>query len=119
MMGNGNDFLAIERGKIGGSTIVQVAAPFPCFSWNHVRWEMALSPEKAGLNILELNGVEVIGENGMNLPNAQIFANVGSVNGIDFTLQDPVFYKRIHIGATGNPTANDVLLFVDNVWVSV
>ena len=119
MMSNGNDFLAIERGKIAGTTLRQTTTPFPRFTWNALRWEMVLSPEEDGQNSLWLNGTEILRENGMNMPNAQIFAQLGADNGFDFTLQEPVFYERFQIGATANPTDNDVLLYVDNVRVRV
>lgn len=73
MMSSGNDFLSIERGKIGGETMLQTALPFPRREWVNVIWEMVLSPNEAtGQNSLSLNGQEVIMETGMNMPNATI-----------------------------------------------
>lgn len=118
-MGGANDFLSIERGKIGGSTLTQSTVGFPRFTWNQLRWEMVLSPDEDGVNILALNGTEILRENGMNLPNAQLFAELGAANNIDFTLQEPVAYERLQVGATANPTDNDLVIFVDNVRVRV
>ncbi|MEM6772998.1 MAG: heparin lyase I family protein, partial [Bacteroidota bacterium] len=97
MMSNENDFLSIERGKIGGATLRQTTTPFPRFTWNSLRWEMVLSPDEDGQNSLWLNGTEIVQESGMNLPNAAVFAEQGANNGLDFVLQEPVFYERLQI----------------------
>ncbi len=55
----------------------------------------------------------------MNMPNAEIFADVFQQNGIDFTLQEPVFYERVQIGATANPTAESLEVFVDNFSINI
>ncbi len=120
MMSGGNDFLSIERGKIGGATLVQTEMAFPRSEWVNVSWEMTLSAEETeGSNILRLNGTEVLRATGMNMPNAMVFAESAASNNIDFTLQEPVFYERLQVGATANPTSADVQLYVDNVRVSV
>ncbi len=120
MMSGGNDFLSIERGKIGGETLIQSAVAFPRRQWVHITWEMTLSGEEiTGRNVLTINDTEIIRSNGMNLPNAEVFAAAAQAEGIDFTLREPVFYERLQVGATANPTNADVLLYVDNVRVVV
>jgi len=118
MSGN-NDYLSIERGKISGSTLEQTTFQFPRKEWVHVQWELTLSDEEDGYNKLIINGIEVIANYGMNLPNAQIFHEIFAQEGIDFTLQEPVFYERIQIGATAHPTSEDIELFVDNVSICI
>lgn len=120
MMSGGNDFLAIERGKIGGETLTQTDLAFPRRQWTHVTWEMTLADdEDAGLNVLKIDDVEVIRSRGMNLPNAEVFAAAARAEGTNFILREPVFYERIQVGVTANPTDRNVLLYVDNVRVSV
>ncbi|EDP98235.1 hypothetical protein KAOT1_13497 [Kordia algicida OT-1] len=53
------------------------------------------------------------------MPNAEIFRQVFLNEGINFTLQEPVFYERVQIGVTANPTASTVELFVDNFSIQV
>ena len=55
----------------------------------------------------------------MNMPNAQVFSDVFTNQGIDFTLQEPTFYERVQIGATANPIAGNIELFVDNFSIKV
>ena len=119
MMSGGNDFLSIERGKISGTTMQQTDFAFPRNQWVSVKWEMTLSENENGLNRLVINGMEVINESAMNMPNAQIFKDVFANQGIEFTLQEPTFYERVQIGATANPIAGNVELFVDNVSIRV
>jgi len=119
MMSGGNDFLSIERGKISGTTIRQTDFAFPRNQWVSVKWEMTLSDNENGLNKLAIDGIEVINESAMNLPNAQIFRDVFANQGIEFALQEPTFYERVQIGATANPTAGNIELFVDNFSISV
>ncbi len=119
MMSGGNGFLTIERGKISGTTIQQTDFAFPRNQWVSVRWEMTLSENENGLNKLAINGIEVINESAMNMPNAQIFRDVFADQGIEFTLQEPTFYERVQIGATANPIAGNVELFVDNFSIRV
>ena len=119
MMSGGNGFLTIERGKISGTTIQQTDFAFPRNQWVSVRWEMTLSENENGLNKLAINGIEVINESAMNMPNAQIFRDVFADQGIEFILQEPTFYERVQIGATANPIAGNVELFVDNFSIRV
>lgn len=119
MMSGGNDFLSIERGKISGTTIQQTDFAFPRNQWVTVQWEMTLSENENGLNKLAIDGIEVINESAMNMPNAQIFRDVFANQGIEFTLQEPTFYERVQIGATANPIAGNVELFVDNFSIRV
>jgi len=112
-----DNYLSIERGKIAGSTLHQTAVSFPRNQWVSVLWEMTLSDTEDGLNKLFINGIELLNENGMNMPNAQIFSNVFANQGINFTLQEPVFYERLQIGITANPTAENVELFIDNFLI--
>ncbi|MFT7120553.1 MAG: hypothetical protein ACJAZ9_000727 [Neolewinella sp.] len=44
---------------------------------------------------------------------------IGRSKAIDFTLQEPVFYKRLLVGITANPTNIPVAVFADNVRVSI
>ncbi|MEQ9305952.1 MAG: hypothetical protein RJQ14_18705 [Marinoscillum sp.] len=61
MMSGGNDYLAVERGKILGSTIRQNTLAFPRRRWVSIRWEMKLSDEDDGLIMLFLDDEEVFG----------------------------------------------------------
>ena len=119
IMSGGNDFLSIERGKISGTTLQQTSFAFPRNEWVTVRWEMTLSDEDSGLNKLTINDMVVIDETGMNLPNAQVFSDVFAAEGINFTLQEPTAYERVQIGATANPTAPTVEMYVDNFSIEV
>jgi len=119
MMSGGNDYLSIERGKISGSTIQQTTFPFPRNQWVSVQWHMTLADDDQGTNRLVINGNEVINEFGMNMPNPQIFADAFQTEGIDFVLQVPTYYERVQIGATANPTASRVEMFVDNFSIEV
>ncbi|MBC3846843.1 hypothetical protein H8K90_10670 [Winogradskyella echinorum] len=119
MMSGGNDYLSIERGKISGTTIQQTDFAFPRNQWVTVQWEMTMSDSENGLNRLIINETEVINQTGMNMPNAQVFADVFLNQGIDFTLQEPTFYERVQIGATANPTAGNMELFVDDFSIKV
>ncbi len=118
-MTGGNDYLSIERGKIAGTTIGQAAFQFPRNEWVNIRWQMQLSNENDGSNQLFINDQQVISENGMNLPNAEIFKSIFAEEGIDFQLQEPVYYERIQLGATANPDAGDLILYVDNFTISI
>lgn len=119
MMSGGNDFLSVERGKISGTTFQQTNFAFPRNEWVYVKWEMTLSANDDGQNKLFINNTEVINELGMNMPNSAVFAEVFSNQGIDFVLQEPTFYERVQIGATANPTAGNIELFVDNFSIKV
>lgn len=119
MMSGGNDYLSIERGKISGTTLQQTNFAFPRNQWVTVQWEMTMSDNENGLNRLVINGNEVINETGMNMPNAQVFADIFLNQGIDFTLQEPTFYERVQIGVTANPTAGNIELFVDDFSIKV
>lgn len=119
MMTGEDDYLAIERGKISGTTLVQSAIPFPRNEWVNVEWEMTLAPNETGQNILRIEGVEVINESGMNLPNAAVFREVFAQEGIAFELADPAYYERVQIGATANPIAGDVEMYIDNFSIRI
>ena len=118
-MSGGNDFLSIERGKIAESTIEQTSFPFPRNEWVNVQWEMTLSDTDNGMNKVLINGTEVVNSSGTNMPNAQTFRAIFAQEGIDFTLQEPAFYERVQIGATANPTAENIELFIDNFSIVV
>ena len=119
MMSGGNDYLSIERGKISATTMQQTNFAFPRNQWVTIQWEMTMSDNEDGLNRLIINGTEVINQTGMNMPNAQVFTDVFLNQGIDFTLQEPTFYERVQIGATANPTAGNIELFVDDFSIMV
>ena len=113
------DFLAIERGKILGSTLTQTSVPLPRDEWVDIAWEMTLSDTDDGRNVLRINGEEALVQTGANLPNADEFRDLFAQNGIAFELQQPVVYERFQIGATANPTSSDAELFVDDVRLDV
>lgn len=114
-----DDFLTIERGKILGITILQTNMAFPRNEWVNIVWEMKLSSNNDGINKLFINNQEVIAETGMNMPNASLFEAEFATHGIDFELQEPVFYERFQIGATANPTQSDIEMYVDDVSFSI
>ena len=113
------NYLAIERGKILGTTLRQTRAAVPRNAWFRVRWAMTLSPGDDGVNCLSVDGLTVIDAPGANLPDAGRFAAAFAAEGIDFALQEPVAYERFQIGATANPTGEDVELYVDDVRLEV
>ncbi|MEM8509453.1 MAG: hypothetical protein AAF717_16600 [Bacteroidota bacterium] len=119
MLSGDNNYLSVERSKISGTTLQQTNLTFPRDQWVSVAWEMTLSNTDTGQNRLLIDGIEVINENGMNMPNPQIFKDVFANEGIEFDLQEPVFYERVQIGVTANPTAEDVELFVDDFTIKV
>ena len=119
MMSGGNDFLSIERGKISGSTLEQTTFSFPRNEWVSIRWELTLSDTDTGINKLFINGDEVITRNAMNMPNAEIFRDIFAENGIEFNLQEPVFYERVQVGVTANPTSENIELFVDDFSITI
>lgn len=114
-----NEYLSIERGKISATTLSQTSISFPRKQWVSVTWETTLSDTDNGINKLSINGTEVINETGMNMPNAEIFRTIFLNQGIDFSLQEPVFYERVQIGATANPTNENIELFVDNFSITI
>lgn len=119
MLSGGNDFLSIERGKIGLETLVQNQVALPRNEWAEVRWVMNLSPNTNGSNELYINGQLVIDEADSNMPNAGIFEQVFEEEGINFELQTPVRYERVQVGATANPTTTDVQIYVDDFSLQV
>lgn len=119
MMSGGNDFLSMERGKISGTTLQQTDVSFPRNQWVAVTWVMTMSDTDSGQNRLLINDVEVLNENAMNMPNPDIFREVFAKDGIDFELRQPLVYERVQIGATANPTAGNVELFVDNFSIRI
>lgn len=119
LMMKNNDYLSIERGKIFNTTLVQSDMPFPRKEWVRVEWELTLSQQNDGWNRLYINDQEVISVSGANMPNAELFQIAFAPIGIDFTLQEPVFYERFQIGATANPTAFGVELYLDDVRLEI
>lgn len=119
MMSGGNDYLSIERGKISGNTLQQTGYRFPRNQWVRIEWITTLADDENGWNSLRIDGNEVISESGMNLPNPEVFRDFFAREGIDFTLQEPVFYERVQVGATANPSAGAVELFVDNFSIRI
>ncbi|MEQ3655427.1 MAG: hypothetical protein ABNH00_06150 [Dokdonia sp.] len=119
IMSGENAFLSIERGKIGASTITQSAIGFPRDQWVKVQWEMTLANDMSGQNKLFIDDALVINENGMNMPNPAIFSTIFAQEGIPFTLQEPVFYERVQIGATANPSAAQITMRIDNFSIEV
>lgn len=120
MLGGGNDFPTIERGKISQPNYFQNSVQIPRFAWFRLKWVMDLSPnDSEGFNQLYLNDDVLISSSGMNMPNAEIFANIFEDAGQTFVLQEPVVYHRIQVGATANPTSYDIPLYVDDVRITV
>lgn len=119
MMSGDNDYLSIERGNISGKTLQQTERTIPRNEWVSAQWVTILSNSNTAKNMLPINDVEVLNENAMNLPNTKIFKVEFAAEGIDFELQEPVFYERVQIGATANPTAGTVELFIDNFSIKV
>jgi len=119
LMMKDNDHLSIERGKILGSTMLQTEIAFPRNEWVNVIWELKLSQNDDGLNKLLINNQEVISDSGINMPNANLFQAEFASYGIDFELQDPLFYERFQIGATANQTPTDIELFIDDVTFQI
>jgi hypothetical protein len=119
MMSGGNDFLSIERGKIGLETLVQDQVAFPRNEWVEIQWVMKLSPNVNGNNQLYVNGQLVIDEINSNMPNEDVFEGIFAEKGIDFQLQTPVFYERVQIGATANPTTADIPIYIDGFSLQV
>lgn len=119
LMMKNNDHLSIERGKILSSSIVQSEVAFPRNEWVSVLWELKLSQNNDGINKLLINNQEVISQSGINMPNANLFEMEFANYGIDFELQEPLFYERFQIGATANQTQFGVELFVDDVRFEV
>lgn len=109
-----NDYLSIERGKIGQSTIFNSTVEFPRNEWVHVEWNMTLSSKDDGENMLFINDVEAINIEASNLPNAEEFKDIFADEGIDFELQEPLGIERVQIGATANPTENAVHMYIDD-----
>lgn len=119
MMSGGNDFLSIERGKILHPTLIQTSTPFPRGQWVEVVWETFLSDTEDGINKLFLNGEEILNESGINMPNAQEFAEFAEDQGFIFELQEPLVYERLQVGATANPSNSDLVMLVDKVAVEI
>jgi len=118
-IGGDNEYLSIERGKILDSTIGQAEISFPKFEWVRIVWEMELSQENNGKNNLSINGIEVISNEGINMPNPELFRQEFASAGIDFTLPENVFYERVQIGATANPSSNAIEMYIDNFSLSI
>ena len=118
-IGGDNEYLSIERGKIINSTIGQSEISFPKFEWVNVVWEMELSQENTGRNKLSINGIEVISSEGINMPNAELFKQEFASAGLDFKLPEDVFYERVQIGATANPTPNSIEMYIDNFKLTI
>lgn len=119
LMVSENDNLVIERGKIAGSTLVKINTQIPRREWFTIEWKMQLSQTENGTNKLSINGTEILSQSGMNMPNAEIFRMLFAEEGIDFELQEPLFYERVQIGATANPDGEDVKIYVDNFKLSI
>ncbi len=116
-MSVGDDYLVIERGKIGLTSLRQSTTRFPRDQWVNVRWVLNLSDETDGSNQLYINEQLVIEESGINMPNQQIFAELFAQENIDFQLQTPLFYERIQFGITANSTNSPVGLYIDDVTI--
>lgn len=119
MMSGGNDNLSIERGKILEPTIQQTSFRFPRRQWVRVVWQLDLSDDDSGRNQLFINDQQAISVDGVNMPNPVTFRQAFEDQGMKFTLQTPVFYERVQIGATANPTAIDIPMYVDNFRISI
>jgi len=118
-LGGNNDYLSIERGKINHETIGHSEYSFPKKQWVNVILEMILSGEESGQNKLIIDGTEVINSSFANMPSQATFGPLFQQAGIDFQLQEPVYYERFQIGATANPSLNDLDLYIDNVKFTI
>ena len=118
-LGGNNDYLSIERGKLALETYSQGEYSFPKNQWVNVVLEMTLSGDDTGQNKLIIDGVEVINTSFANMPSQAVFGPLFQQEGIDFQLQEPVFYERFQIGATANLTESDLDLFIDNVQLTI
>lgn len=119
MLSGENNSLSIERGKIGLETIAQNQVVFPRNEWVEVRWTMKMSPDNDGSNQLFINGNLTSSQSGANMPNEIIFKDLFAEENIEFELQTPVEYERLQIGATANPTEEDIQLYIDNFVIEV
>ncbi|MBZ0267882.1 polysaccharide lyase, partial [bacterium] len=117
MLSGGDDYLAVERGKIGlgDATLRQTAARFPRDRWVHVEWVVDLSSGADGRVSIVLDGQPILAADGATLPDATV---MGAVLGRpDFRLNEPVYYDRIQVGITANASAYPVTVYVDDVRV--
>lgn len=55
-----------------------------------------------------------LGVSGRNMPNAEMFKTEAAKSGIDFSLQHPLFYERVQLGITANPTPRQIEVYVEN-----
>ncbi len=118
-LGGDNDYLSIERGKISLETIGQAEYSFPKKQWVNVILEIVLSGGESGQNKLIIDGIEVINSSFANMPSQAIFGPLFEQEGIDFQFQEPIFYERFQIGATANPSSNDLDMYIDNVKLTI
>ena len=114
-----NGYLGIERGKILGSTLEQTQVSLPRDTWFRLRWESVLDSTDAGINRLYVDDVLVLEAAGANMPNPEDFAALFAAQGITFQLQEPLIYERVQLGATANPTAQDVVMYIDDVEIQI
>jgi hypothetical protein len=115
MLSGGNDYLVVERGKIGlgHATLRQTATRFPRDRWVHVEWEVDLSPGADGAVSILLDGEPILAAAGATLPEA---ATMGAALGRpDFRINEPVYYDRIQVGITANATVDPATVYVDDV----
>ena len=80
---------------------------------------MQLSPDDKGINRLFINDNLVIDENAANMPNGKIFKDLFLEENMEFELQTPVAYERLQIGATANPTTEDIRMYIDDFFIEV
>ncbi|MFQ5640248.1 MAG: hypothetical protein ACE5IR_19890 [bacterium] len=121
MFSGGDDYLVVERGKIGlrGESLRQSSFHFPRNRWVELKWILDLSPNEDGKTELYLDGQQILAASGINMPNADIFARIAEENGIDFQLQEPVYYERLQVGVTANSGEDSVHIFLDDVSIGV
>ena len=53
------------------------------------------------------------------MPNPELFKQEFASAGIDFTLPEDVFYERVQIGATANPTSKKIEMYIDNFKLTI
>jgi hypothetical protein len=121
ILSGGNDYLQVERGKIGfpNESIRQnpQVTRFPRNQWVHVEWTVDLSQDPDGFTSVKLNGTEILSGSGVTMPSSYWMGR--AIGRSDFQLTEPVYYDKIQFGVTANATPAPVTLYVDDVSIRV
>jgi hypothetical protein len=112
-LGGGNDYVTVERGKLGLPEIVSTAR-FPRDEFARLEWTIGLSDTPTGSVIVRLNDTDVLAETGIvTMPNAAIMGDF--LGNPDFRLAADVYYDRVQVGITANVTDDDTTVCIDDV----